>query len=228
MRSALLALLVLVAGCRPSTGPKDTLDAYLSAVQASNIDQAYALMSGEYRKTHDRAAFARALATVDKNAAARLRKGRVTLEATVDVGDGETLPLVFENGEWRVARDPLDFYPQATPAEALRSFIRAVENHRYDVVLKFVPARYRTTITVDKLRDRWEGERRVELAAQLALARAHLTEPFAYAPSGEEATLPLSAGPLPQDRGAEGPVSGAKKQVRLVREDGAWKIESID
>lgn len=212
MRRAIL--LLLLAGCHPS-GPESTLDAYARAVQANRIDEAYALMSADYRRSHDRAAFERALKSGDPKTVQKLRGGKVTLEAEVDLGDGEKVPLRFEDGEWRLARDAGDFYPQATPEEALRSFIRAVENHRYDVVLKFVPQRYRATITVDKLRERWEGERRTELLEQLTAARAHLGEPFAYAPSGDEATLPVSGG-------------DAKRQVRLHREDGTWKVETVE
>lgn len=216
MRRALAtsALLIAFAGCRPSA-PEATLDAYARAVKAHRVDEAYQLMSAEYRRSHDRDAFERALQATDPKALEKLRSGQVTLEAEVDLGDGEKLPLTWERGAWRVARDPLDFYPQGTPEEALRSFIRAVENHRYDVVLKFVPRRYRATITTDKLRERWEGERRAELLAQLSAARVHLGEPFAYAPSGDEATLPVATGET-------------KKQVRLQREDGGWKVEAIE
>lgn len=213
---AVLGLVVTLAACRgggPRGGPGATLDAYLSAVQTHRLDQAYALLSSDYRRTHDRAAFERALAGWDPRSAARLKSGRVTLRARVDLPDGGELPLVWEDGAWRMAGDPLDFYPQATPEEALRSFVRAVENRRYDVVLKFVPARYRATVTVEKLRERWEGERRGSLLDDLALARAHLGEPFAWAPSGDEATLSLGA---------------SKKQVRLAREDGAWKVEAVE
>jgi hypothetical protein len=212
MRRAVLVL--FLGACRPGA-PEATLDAYTRAVQAHRIDDAYALMSAEYRRTHDRAAFERSLLSSDGKAMSRLRGGKLTLEAEVDLGDGEKLPLVWEDGEWRVARDPLDFYPQATPEEALRSFIRAVENHRYEVVLKFVPQRYRATITVEKLRERWEGDKRAELLAQLAAARAHLGEPFAYGASGDEATLPVQSGET-------------KRQVRLLREDGAWKVEAVE
>jgi hypothetical protein len=212
MRRALV--LLLLGACRTGA-PEATLDAYARAVQAHRFDDAYAMMSAEYRRTHDRAAFERSLQASDPKAISRLRGGKLTLGAEVDLGDGEKLPLVWEDGDWRVASDPLDFYPQATPEEALRSFIRAVENHRYEVVLKFVPQRYRATITVEKLRERWEGDKRTELLAQLAAARAHLGEPFAYAASGDEATLPVQTGET-------------RRQVRLLREDGAWKVEAVE
>jgi hypothetical protein len=214
MRARACVLVLIVSGCHP-TGPEATLDAFERAIRAGRLDQAYALMSAEYRRTHDPVAFEHAVRAGEPRAGEKLRAGKVTLEAEADLGDGDTLSLVWEHGGWRLARDPLDFYPQSSPAEALRSFIRAVENRRYDVVLKFVPQRYRTQITVEKLRDRWEGERRGELLEQLKAARAHLGEPFAFASSGDEASLPIAGGE-------------PRKQVRLVREEGAWKVESIE
>ncbi len=216
MRRALLSLLLL-AGCHPvlpgPAGPEATLDAYLDALSAHQLDRAYALLSTEYRATHDRASFERTLAASDaEHAAARLRKSAhtLTLQAELELPDGEKLPLVREGGAWRFQHDPLDFYPQGTPVEALRSFVRAVENHRYDVALRFVPERYRATLTVDKLRERWEGERRSELLGQLQAVRTHLGDPLEI--SGEEARLTV----------------GERKQARLVKEGGAWKVETLE
>jgi hypothetical protein len=196
-------------GPHTATGPETTLANYLAAVNASRLDEAYALLSTDYKKTHDRAAFARALGD-RRTAAGKLRGAQVTLRAEVELPDGDRLPLVLEEGVWRFARDPLDFYPQRAPTEALRSFMRAVDNHRYDVVLRFVPSRYRATLTVERLRDRWEGEKRAEVMAQLAAVRAHLDEPLEV--NGDEARLPV----------------GERKQAKLVREDGAWKIETLE
>src|SRR5207253_398411 len=106
-------------------GPEAVLDAYLSALTAGKLDRAYALLSSDYQKTHDRAAFERAVAAADaQKHAERLRKSahRLELEAELQLPDGESLPLVKEDGEWRFRHDPLDFYPQSSPLEALRSF----------------------------------------------------------------------------------------------------------
>jgi hypothetical protein len=204
----LLAFALLVAACHPGPpGPEETLARYLRAVGAGRLDEAYALTSSEYRRAHDRQAFARAIAAMP---AAKLRGARVELRAEAELPDGERLPLVHEAGGWRIARDPLDFYPQSTPEEALRSFLRAVENRRYEVVLRFVPHRYRAAITLDKLRERWEGERRPELLTQLGEVRAHLGEPMEA--EGDEARLPIAE----------------RKQVKLVREDGVWKVETLE
>jgi hypothetical protein len=205
-----------LAACPPpkaAQGPDAVLDAYLAALAAGKLDKAYALLSSDYQKTHDRAAFERAVVAADagKNAE-RLRKGahHVELEAEVQLPDGETLPLVFEDGEWRFRNDPLDFYPQGTPLEALRSFLRAVENHRYGIALRFVPDRYRSSLTVDKLRERWEGERRSELLGQLQAVRTHLGDPLEM--NGDSARLTV----------------GERKQAVLIRESGVWKVETLE
>jgi hypothetical protein len=217
VRSLAISLwaVVLLAGCpKPPAGPDTALRAYLDAVAANRLDDAYRLMSSEYRKTHDRAAFERALSADARRGVDKLRGARVELLAEAQLDDGERLPLVVENGAWRIARDPLDFYPQRTPAEALRSFIRAIENKRWDATLKFVPARYRATINLEAVRARWEGERRVELLAELEAIRGALQrgEPFELGPPEGEARLSV----------------GERKQARLVREDGEWKIETLE
>ena len=213
MRRIVFALLLLGACHPPVEGPEATLDAYLDALSAGKLDRAYALLSADYQKTHDRAAFERQVTASDaQKSAARLKKSAHSMElvAELELPDGDKLPLVREDGQWRFQHDPLDFYPQSTPIEALRSFVRAVENHRYEVALRFVPERYRATLTVDKLRERWEGERRSELLGQLQAARAHLGDPLEV--SGDEARLTV----------------GERKQARLVREGGVWKVESLE
>lgn len=201
-----------LSGCR--TPPEKTVEAYLDAVARGRVDAAYALLSTDYKRTHDRAAFSRAVSPADQKAAQRrARGGRVTYEAEVTLDDGARVSLVFEDGAWRLARDPLDVYPQGSPVEALRAFIRAVDNRRWDVVLRFVPSRYRASITIDKIRAQWEtSTERAAMAAQLAEIRRHLEEPFEIAAGGDEARLPL----------------GERKAVRLVREDGVWKIEALE
>jgi hypothetical protein len=211
VRTVAVVLLLVLAGCRSPKGPGDTLDAYLKAVAAGRNSEAYALLSTDYKRGHDQATFERGLSDKERKAAGeKLRGAQVTLKAEVTLPDGDLLPLVLEDGTWRFARDPLDFYPQRAPAEALRSFIRAVEHSRWEVVLRFVPTRSRPGVTADRLRERWAGEKRDEIRAQLDAARAHLSEPFIL--TGDEARLPLSE----------------RKQVKLVREDGVWKLESLE
>lgn len=209
-----VAVLMLSACASRVVRPEEALARYLAAARAGRVAEAYAMMSDGYRRDHDATAFGRAVREHRQDldaASARLSAGAPTVELRAEAryGDGEVLPLVMEGGAWRIAADPTEFYPQSTPAEALRSFLLAVERKRYDVVLRFVPSRARKSVTLDQLRVRWEGEKRTELTFEIAEVRAHLAEPIDV--SGDEARLAL----------------GEKRQVRLSREEGAWKIEAL-
>jgi hypothetical protein len=212
VRLCLVVVAVAVAGCapKPPAGPAETLRAFADAVRAGHTADAYALMSADYRKTHDRDAFARSLGPSEQRAAGGLAKGRVELRAEVELADGERLELVQEADGWRFARDPLDIYPQRAPDEAMLSFVRAVERKRWDVVLRFIPQRYRATITADSLKERWDGAGAGEVKAQLAVVKSHLDEPMELA--ADEARLPV----------------GERKQVKLVREEGVWRVETLE
>jgi hypothetical protein len=198
-----------VVGCRAPEGPAETLRAYLNAVEHHRTEAAYGLTSTDYRARHDRQDFERAMAG-SQTGTARFRASSVTLRADARLADGSSLPLVYERGAWRIDRDPLDFYRQAAPDEALRSFVRAVEQRRYDVLQRFVPERYRATYTVEVLRERWEGDGAALLKEQLERVRAHLDDTVEV--SGPKARLPL----------------GDRKQARLVRENGLWRVESLE
>lgn len=218
--AALLLLLLLLpaAGCPAkarSTRPQEVLAAYSEAVKAGRFERAYALMSEEYRKEHSKAEFLELMTSKGRqvrDAAARLgaRPTRVRVEASLTYGSSEEMKLVREEGGWRIASDPVDFYSQRTPKEALRSFIRAIENRRYDVVMRFVPARWADSMTVDKLREQWEGPKKKEVGKLLQTLKANLNAPINR--SGNRATMPY----------------GDKYEVRFLREDGRWKIEDPD
>jgi hypothetical protein len=94
----------------------------------------------------------------------------------------------------------------------LRSFVRALERKRYDVALRLVPNRYRPGLTIDKLREYWEGEQKVENAQLLVRLRAAVSANTPIVEVGDEAHMPY----------------GERYEVRFVREDGAWKIEDPD
>jgi hypothetical protein len=223
MRATILCTLALVlaaAGACPSgaTGPakpEDVLRAYADAVVAKDYDRAYGLMSDAFRKRYDRKEFVRLLQenqTEIQNGIKQLsqKPGTVQMEARVEFGEAESLKMVVEDGVWKIASDPLNFYGQRTPSEALRSFVRALERRRYDIVLRFVPAKWAEGITVEKLRREWEGNKKDEVGALIRNLKANLNGPITE--TGDTATMPY----------------GDKFEVRFVREDGLWKIEDPD
>ncbi|HVX96835.1 MAG TPA: hypothetical protein VHK47_18105 [Polyangia bacterium] len=211
----------LALGCaRAASGPAATLSALGGALERKDYDAAYAMTSADFRARVPREAFRAELEEAGAEAQGLARRLRGAGEAarprvTVDLAPGEPVSLVEEGGRW-VVDDPTLFEPwsQRTPRAALRSFVRALEQRRYDVVLRLCPTQRRPTLSVDALRAYWEGDHKGENAALLTRLRAALDAPVAppIVEIGDEARMPYGGG----------------GEVRLVREDGAWKIENPD
>jgi len=217
-RWALLALALLLSGC-PGFGagqtPESTVGAFAAALRDGRTADAYGLMSESYRRRVSLDEFNRYLR--DYPAEARetarslsQRRGRADQLAVVEYGEGESLRLIRERGDWRVATDVVDFYDQSTPRAALRSFVRSMERRRYDVVLGLIPEADREGMSEERMRETWEGEGREEVERLLANLRAALDDPIEEV--GDRATMSY----------------GERFRVQFVREDGVWRIEDPD
>lgn len=136
--------------------------------------------------------------------------GAAQVSATVTAPDGQTLLLRFENGKWRVDRSAIDLYAQDTPEAALATFVRAFENKRYDVLLRFVPDSKREGLDRDKLKTAFEGEQREEVQ--------RITQAI-------KAALPTATIERLDDRATMS--YGAGGTIELLREHGIWKIEEF-
>ena len=215
---ALLSMAALLTGCPGmdvGATPESTVSALSAALREGRVDDAYGLMSESYRRRVSRNEFARYFREypVELQQTARAlsrREDRAEQEAVVEYGDGETLRLVRERGDWRVATDVVDFYDQSTPRSALRSFVRAMERRRYDVVLALVPEADREGMTDGRMREAWEGEGREEVERLLSNLRASLENPIEEV--GDRATMTY----------------GDRFRVQFVREEGVWRIEDPD
>lgn len=220
MRRAFISvgLALALSGCPgldAGTTPESTLSAFSASLREGRADDAYRLMSESYRRRVSLDEFRRYFreypAEVQQTARALSRRqGRAEQEAVVEYGEGESLRLVREHGAWRVATDVVDFYDQDTPRAALRSFVRAMERRRYDVVLSLIPEADREGMTEERMRDTWEGEGREEVERLLANLRAALDDPIEEV--GDRATMSY----------------GERFRVQFVREDGVWRIEDPD
>jgi hypothetical protein len=216
---ALSAVFVALAvGCASGTaaqGPRETLDAYAKALQAGQTEAAYALLSDEAKKQLPYEAFVRMVREnpeeVRDIARALVRpSGPPLVTATVTAPNGDSLLLVYEAGAWRVDGSAIDLYSQASPEAAVRAFIRAFENKRWDVLMRFVPDGKKEGLDAAKLKKAWEGEQKDELERLTqALAAALPTAKFERI--GERATMSYGAGGT----------------VELLREGGAWKVEEF-
>jgi hypothetical protein len=211
----LIAGLVACSSARPDRGSQEAvISAYAQAVQTGAWRKAYALTSSSFQKRYNEEEFVRLLLENKADlrefgAKLQQRAERVHLEATLIPNEGGALLLVQEQGEWKIASSPLEFYSQRTPAEAIRSFIKAIERRRYDIIVeRFVPAKRARTLTKEMVQHYFEGEERDEAALLLRNLKANIDASIHL--SGNTATMPY----------------GERSMVRFLLEDGLWKIEN--
>jgi len=209
-------VLVGCASGSSASSPESVLSAYARAVQRGQLADAYALLSDDAKKTIPFEQFKRMIQENPEQAQELTRaldrpsSGPARITARVTGADGEPLLLVYESGGWRVDGSAIDLYSQAAPESAALSFVRAVENKRYDLLLNFVPDSQREGLTEATLRAAWEGEQKQDMARLIEALKAALpTARFEVV--GERATLAYGAGGT----------------IELVREHAAWKVEEL-
>lgn len=209
------ALLSASACSSPAKGPGGALDAYSDALGKRDFDTAYKLMSGSFRERHSKQEF---ISMMEENprevgdTAARLRSPskKITVSAELTYGSGDHLKLVRERGKWRINSNPIQFYSQATPREALRSFLRAYRLKRWDIMLRFVPNSYRKLMDEEKLQEQFEGDSREDIDSIMNRLEASIDEEI-------------------QDNGSEARMTyGDGHEVQFIREEELWKIQDID
>ncbi len=196
-------------------GPREALAAYAQALEQGQVEKAYALLSDEAKKSLPLPAFER---MVRENGDEMRALGSALVRpsappvvtAVVNGEGGRSLVLVYEDGKWRVDGSALDLYGQKTPESAVRAFLRAYHNRRFDVLLRFVPLSEAEGLDAAKLRKAWDGEQKAEMdrltqALEAALPTARFER------IGNRATMSYAAGGT----------------VELVEEAGAWKIEDL-
>jgi hypothetical protein len=215
----LVVVAVASAACAAhnAQNPRAVLHDYGQALAEGRAEDAYGMLSREAQQTMNPAAFADTVKTnraeVGEVGKSLMRDtGAPEVTAVVPLASGEEIKLVLEDGKWRVDASALDFYSQATPRQAVIGFIRAFTRRRYDVLLKYTPNAHREGLDEQRLKEAWgegkpEGKRIEELveAIRQSLPTATIEE------IGDIATMAYGAAGL----------------VHLVRENGAWKIESI-
>ena len=212
------ALSVSLAGCaagNASAGPREALRSYALALREGRTKDAYALLSAEARGRLSLPEFQRMLAEngreIEDISASLLAPAEVPrVTATLTSPDGDSLLLVYEGDGWRVDGSALDLYSQASPEATLASFVRAFNNQRYDVLLRFVPESKRDGLSAEQLKKAWEGEQRQQVE--------QLTQAL-------EASLPNVRVEVLGTRATVG--YGAGGTVELVHELGTWRIEDF-
>jgi hypothetical protein len=212
-----VALTVPLGGCGAARqqSPQEALSAYARALREKRHQDAYALLSTQAKKDIPYETFERILKENPEEAKELAESfshpaAPPVVSAVVSTPEGDSLLLVFEDGAWRVDASAVDLYGQATPLAALRSFVRAFKNRRYDVLLRFVPDAEREGLGVPELKQAWEGDQREELE-RLVLAVNDALPTGRLEVTGDRATLAFGAGGT----------------VELLRERGLWKIEDL-
>ncbi len=204
-----------ITGCgAPHSGPQRVLTDYSRALERNDFDRAYALMSDDYQAQHSKADFVRMLEENPREVtetASRLRSAQGDLEVSAELkfGLGDRMQLVREGGRWKIASNPVDFYSQRTPREALRSFLRAYSLKRWDVMLRFVPNNYRERMTAETMRNQFEGEHKDDISRMMAMIAANVDEPIS-------------------DKGTEAQLRYGDFEVTFIREEMQWKIKDLD
>jgi hypothetical protein len=212
----LLAALAVGPACaHHPEEPAATVAAFGAALARGDLGGAYRLTSTDFQHRVPFDAFEAGFTSAGGEPAALGQRmvaeaARTQPRVEVTLALGERVPLVLEAGRWRIDAAVYEPWGQATPRAALQTFVRAVDAHRYDVVLRLVPDRYRPGLSADRLRTFWEGEHKDEHRALLERARAAINAPIVE--TGDEARLDVAP----------------DRQVRLVREGGRWKIEDPD
>jgi hypothetical protein len=218
MRLTALGLMValgLTACAHRPEEPSATMASFGAALTRGDLRGAYQLTSVAFQRRMPYEAFAAALTAAGTEPAALGQRlvaeaGSIAPRVAVTLELGEEVPLVLEGGRWRIDGPVYEAWGQATPRAAIRTFLRALDAHRYDIVLRLVPDRYRAGLSADRLRAFWEGEHREEHQALLARVRAGAQGPITE--TGDEARLSVAP----------------DRVVRLVREAGQWRIEDPD
>lgn len=215
LTSCLLAFCLGCAAGNASAGPREALRAYALALREGRTKDAYALLSVEARGRLSLSEFQRMVAEngreIEDISASLLAPAEVPrVTATLTSPDGESLLLVYEGDGWRVDGSALDLYGQETPEAALAAFVRAFNNERYDVLLRFVPESKRAGLSAEQLKQAWEGEQRQQVEQLVQALQASLPN-VRVEVLGTRATVAYGAGGT----------------VELVHELGAWRIEDF-
>ena len=203
-------------GCaaqEPMRTPERTISAYARALSDGKPQDAYALMDKAYQ---ERVSYESFKAKLDENQreaadlAENLARTPTTQSSQVQLhyhGLTEPVVLHLEGDYYRIATPLTDFYDQRTPRAALRSFVRALSERRYDVVLRLLPNADKTGLTTEQLEATWTGPAREDLERLLSNLGQALDAPIEVL--GDHATMPYAQ----------------HLRMQFLREDELWKIE---
>lgn len=214
---ALLGVLHCVAcgSQRPAQTPEDALRDYSSAIEEGRLEEAYEMLSDESRAELSYTAFEELIKTHPEEVktltgALNQQSEPPMVTATITTRGGDVLELHYEDGAWRISKEAVALYGQDEPRQTLASFVRAYDNKRYDVLLRFVPEAQSADLSAELLKDSWEGEMKIEMEQIVETLRPEI-QTGSLEVLGNTATLSYGSGSV----------------VELSREHGLWKVEDF-
>ncbi|HSI89300.1 MAG TPA: hypothetical protein VK918_09605 [Pyrinomonadaceae bacterium] len=147
---AIIAAALLLTSCteeKPPASPKETFSTYTKALKKGDLTTVKLLLSAETKKMHEQEARARGLTlddivknetlindtqTVVKVRNEVINGDRATLEVENSFGMWETLPFVFEEGQWKIDKKGYADQIQMEIEQTGRELDQTIDDGRID------------------------------------------------------------------------------------------------
>lgn len=207
-------VLFCVVSCHGDRKSNDVLEQYASALESKNYKQAYGLMDNDFREHHSFESFVSALEESPDSpseVATEIRSAqKKEYRAAMSLLGGDSIPMIFEDGAWRIEGNPMDFYDHSSPRASLRAFVMASEMKRWDMLLLLSPESYRDKMTESDIKSHFEGVDKESINKMIAeLKRGIQNDINDY---GDKAEMHY----------------GDERVCRFVKEGANWKILDPD
>jgi hypothetical protein len=212
----LIGLSLSIGGCGGSNKtPAATANTFAGHVEARRYGEAYDLLSEDARKVLSRQDFEKLLKEhpelSDELVTALKSDGKEpVVTAVLTTKSGRVLRMVLENGEFRFDESAIDLYPRRTPQETVESFVRALRQKRYEVLMDFIPRELQEGLDPGVLKNNFESVQKSEIAHLTAALEGSISA-LNVEILGERALVRY----------------GTQSRVDLILEDGLWKIEDF-
>lgn len=210
---SLMLPFIFVCCYRRNLSPEEVLIHFAEAIEDKDYKLAYELMDEEYKGRVSYKEFTKEIEENHEEIKSFVKLLKYPPEVVekyiiIKYGTGDELRLVLEDNQWKVDSNIINFYDQSSPKKAIYSFIKAIKNRRYDILLRFIPNEQKENITPEVLKDKWYKEEKEEIDQFITRFIAN-----------REVSVEI------YDRRAT--IRYYKNhEVHLIFEDGVWKIES--
>ncbi|MCC6751196.1 MAG: hypothetical protein IT371_26325 [Deltaproteobacteria bacterium] len=160
------------SGCAagPARGPQDALRRYVNAIRDDQPQAAYALLDENTRRLMTQNEFTARWKTLRPELLTQASQVRARVDqpfpitAKLNYPGGTRAQLRFAEGAWRIDGGVSVALQSGSPAEALKAFVRAVEQRSYEAVMKLLARSVRESVERDinerltKLKEAMKGE----------------------------------------------------------------------